>query len=48
MELYFKFLDQLRDSGRINMFGAPRVLEEHFEITREESYEIFTAWTEQY
>jgi len=48
MEKYFKFLDTLRDSGRINMYGAPMVLREHYDLTKQESYDIFTAWTEQF
>ena len=30
----FKFLDSLRESGQINMFGAPQVLREAFGLTK--------------
>ena len=45
---YFNFLDGLRASGTINMFGAPKVLQEAFGLTKEESFEVFTAWTKQF
>jgi len=44
-EEYFPILDTLRDSGEINMFGAPRWLRDNFDLTREEASNIFTAWT---
>ena len=48
MEQYFKFLDELRESGEINMFGAPRVLREVFGMDKQESQDVFRAWTEQF
>ena len=48
MEQYFKFLDNLRESGEINMFGAPAVLREVFDLSKQESYDVFTAWTKQF
>tara|TARA_B100001057_G_scaffold271412_1_gene271671 strand:- start:48179 stop:48325 length:147 start_codon:yes stop_codon:yes gene_type:complete len=42
----FTFLDDLRASGKINMFGAPTALQEAFGITKEESFEVFKAWTD--
>jgi len=48
MEQYFKFLDELRETGSINMFGAPAVLREEFGLSKAESYEVFKAWTEQF
>ena len=48
MEFYFEFLNELRESGQINMFGAPRVLMESFGLDKEEAKEIFIAWTEQF
>lgn len=44
----FTFLDDLREGGSINMFGAPKVLQEAFGLTKAESFEVFTAWTEQF
>lgn len=48
MEFYFEFLNELRESGQINMFGAPRVLMESFGLDKKESKEIFVAWTKQF
>jgi hypothetical protein len=42
----FIFLDKLRDSGTINMFGAPKVLEESFGLSKRESIKVFKAWAE--
>lgn len=44
----FTFLDDLRESGQINMFGAPKVLQDAFGITKGESFEVFKAWTESF
>ena len=41
----FIFLDKLRESGKINMFGAPKVLEETFGLSKKESREVFQSWT---
>tara|TARA_R110000868_G_scaffold85896_4_gene241300 strand:- start:1574 stop:1981 length:408 start_codon:yes stop_codon:yes gene_type:complete len=41
----FIFLDKLRESGTINMFGAPRVLEESFGLSKKEARNVFQAWT---
>ena len=38
-------LDTLRESGAMNMFGAPRWLNEEFGIPMHQAKEIFTAWT---
>ena len=48
MEKYFEFLNNLRESGEINMFGAPAVLREVFDLSKQESYDVFTAWAEQF
>jgi hypothetical protein len=42
----FIFLDKLRDSGKINMFGAPKVLEESFGLSKKEAIQVFKAWSE--
>ena len=46
MKEMFTFLDDLRASGQINMFGAPKVLQEFFGISKAESFEVFKEWTE--
>jgi hypothetical protein len=48
MSEYFKILDSLRESGEINMFGAPRVLQEMFDISKYEARDIVAAWMEQF
>ena len=48
MEGYFEFLDDLRESGDINMFGAAGVLVEVFDITKQEARDILSAWMKQF
>ncbi len=48
MDTYFEFLNHLRESGKINMFGAPAVLVEAFNIPSKEAKEIFWAWTQNF
>jgi hypothetical protein len=48
LEEYFKVLDDLRASGTINMFGAPKALQDMFGLSKAEAFEIFTAWTEEF
>jgi len=38
-------LDSLRESGAMNMFGAPRWLNEEFGIPIFQAKEIFIAWS---
>ena len=40
-----QILDDLRESGEINMFGAPRWLMDNYGLEKSEANEIFTAWT---
>lgn len=47
-ESYFIVLDDLRESGKINMFGAPRYLMDSFGVPKEEAHAIFLEWTEQF
>ena len=48
MEGYFEFLDDLRETGDINMFGAAGVLVEVFDITKQEARDILSAWMKQF
>lgn len=42
---YFKFLDNLRDSGAINMFGAaPYLRREYGGMTITEARQVLRAW----
>ena len=45
-ESYFGFLNRLRESGSINMFGAPEVLRDTFGLTKKESYDVFLDWAQ--
>lgn len=45
---YFSALDNLRSSGQINMFGAPRWLQDTFGLSKEEAKFVFTKWAEQF
>ena len=40
------FLDDLRESGSINMFGAPSVMMEVFGYSKKLAMEIWKYWTE--
>lgn len=40
------FLDDLQKSGQINMFGAPRVLESWFDLSKEDAKKVWTEWTQ--
>lgn len=45
MELYLEFLDDLRDSGVTNMFGArPYLMEAFPELTKDDAAEILAHW----
>lgn len=46
-EEMFDFLETLRESGEINMFAAPQVLVDTFNITKHEAREVFRKWTEE-
>ena len=43
-----KFLDDLRDSGEMNMFGAVGYIERVFIMPRSIAKNIFYQWTETY
>ena len=45
---HFKFLDSLRLSGNINMFGARPVLQEAFGMTQKEATKILAEWMVQF
>jgi len=38
-------LDALQESGRMNMFGAPKWLQDSFGFNKEQAMTVFTAWT---
>ena len=43
---HLAFLDSLRESGAINMYGAPSVLQEAFGLDRKTSLAVFGYWAE--
>lgn len=45
-EFFFGILDALRESGQMNMFGAPRYLTEEFGLEKNKALEVFTSWCE--
>ena len=44
LPVYFRFLDSLRESGAINMWGAAPVLAEAFGLTKPQAREVTAAW----
>ena len=44
MRQYFRFLDELRESGETNMFGAPSYLRATFGLTKQEALDATSAW----
>lgn len=47
-ELVFSWLDALRESGRVNMLAAPRVMADRLGIQRDEAKRLFELWTERF
>ena len=45
---YFIELDALRESGEINMFAAPKMLQETYGLTKDRAMAIFLAWSKTY
>ena len=51
MEKYFSYLEELRKSGAINMFGSSSYLQKHFPELRHDSrraHEILQVWMDSY
>jgi len=46
-ERIFNVLEMVRDSGKINMFEAPSILADMYEISKKDAREVFTAWTKE-
>ena len=47
-EEYFTFLDNLRESGATNMFGAVPYLMDEFVLDKDEALDILSKWMESY
>ena len=41
---YYEYLDRLRESGVVNMFGAGEYVETEFDVTKQEAKEIVLDW----
>lgn len=46
--IVFTFLETLRKSGAINMFGAPQVLEDQLGLSKKDAKAYFKEWSETY
>lgn len=44
----FEYLDELRESGITNMFGAAPYVAEEFNIEKEEARKYLTEWMESF
>lgn len=44
LDVIYNFLDRLRESGRINMFGAAPYIAETFGLSRQESRQALSSW----
>lgn len=45
---YYIYLEELRKSGIVNMFGARPYLEEHFNIDKKLAEKILLSWIKNY
>ena len=43
-EVYFAFLDSIRATGQINMFGAGPYLQEAYGLTKYEAKDVVVMW----
>ena len=48
MNEYYEYLNALRDSGVVNMWGAGAYLQDKFGLSRAEARTIVIAWMKQY
>ena len=45
---HLEYLDDLRDSGQTNMFGAGPYLQEDFGLSRNDSHKVLKYWMESF
>ena len=45
---YWIYLEELRKSGAVNMYGATPYLMETFDLTRQEARDVLVEWMEKY
>jgi len=48
VESYFNFLEELRLSGRVNMYESPTHLAAYWYIPLSQAKHVFNAWVETY
>jgi hypothetical protein len=48
MNEYYQYLDELRESGVTNMYGAGAYLQDRFDLSKVEARDILTAWMKQF
>ena len=48
MDSYFSFLNFLRTTGVTNMYGAPAYLRDEFDLNKQESQFVVTAWMQSF
>ena len=41
---YFDILDDIQEDGQINMFEAPRVLRDMFDLDKQEPFAVVQEW----
>ena len=44
----FQYLDQLRESGEVNMFGSAAYVQEEFELSRKDAQRVVEEWMQQF
>ena len=47
-KVVYEFLDELRESGTVNMFGASSYLESYFDIDSKTARIILSYWMQSY
>jgi len=47
-DFYFGWLSEVRDQGSINMFAAPSIMAEEFDLTLKQATQITAAWMESF
>lgn len=46
LTIYFLFLDELRLSGKLNMYASPSYIVDRFDISIQEAKDVFMKWNE--
>lgn len=46
LDMYFEFLDDLRESGETNMFGAGPYLQDAYSLNKKEAKAVVLEWME--